>query len=172
MAESKNITEQQGTENRSEAKAGKPEEILKRATEGFEWMITEEGDRLNVITIKKRKIPLRLVLSDIEMLSSEVGNISEMQELLGDDILSASQIKNIIKTIRILGNSGLEAMGKEPDLTDKWLGDRMRVQDVNQVLTLNLMLAIWGGMEMETEEEEGEVDVVLEDLRKKKEPAS
>lgn len=144
---------------------------MKKATADFEWMITAEGDKLDVITIRKRKIPLRLVLSDVAALSREVGNISEMESKLKDNFLSADHIQNVIKTIRILGNSGLRAMEKDADLTDEWIGDHLRLKDITAELILHLMLAALGGMEMETEEGEDddkEHDVVLEDLRKKK----
>ena len=57
-------------------------------------------------------------------------------------------------------------------MNDKWIAQRLRVADLPRVQNA-LLAAITEGMRMETDtqDEDEEVDVVLEDLKKKEQPA-
>ena len=70
-----------------------------------------------------------------------------------------------------MGNRGLKRAGQEPDLTDDWLLDHILPKNLLEyrVAILETMMA---GRYMETEEnadEQGEVDIGLMEIRKKKE---
>ena len=74
----------------------------------------------------------------------------------------------VAKLIRILGNAGLEESGEAADLTDKKVMRALRPVDLAEVAAA-CMDAINEGMasEIPEKEEEGPVDVTLEEMKKK-----
>ncbi len=148
---------------------------VKNAFDSLEWVRTEDGERLIVLTIKNRKIPLCFTLSDVKAMTEEVGKVTEIQEALSADFLSPEHVSKVISMIRIMGNSGLIAMGEKPDLTNEWIGRRLKMKDITTELMTQLLGAFYGAMEMETEEAETEgktIDVTLREIQKKKEADS
>ena len=89
-------------------------------------------------------------------------------EIYFDVVKDTNKIEKLGKLIRILGNAGLEEKGEEPDLTDKWV-----LRHMKPVLILPYAIAamaeINAGNQMESKpEENGPVDVNLEEERAKK----
>lgn len=89
-----------------------------------------------------------------------------------DVVKDAEKIEKLGKLITILGNSGLEATGKEPDLTSKWVLRNMR-----PVLILPFAIATMaeineGNMMEVKPEEKGPVDELLEEEQAKKQPGN
>lgn len=153
----------------------KAEKDVKEAFEGLDYVISPAGEKLATVDIKGRKIPLYFTLADVEAMTAEVGPVTEVQDALGKNFLSPQHVQRVISMIRILGNSGLIEMGMEPDLTDEWIGRRMKMTDVSTDLMTRLMVAFYGAMGMETEtaaDRDRTVDVTLREIEKKKEPGS
>jgi hypothetical protein len=73
--------------------------------------------------------------------------------------------------IRILGNAGLEEAGEVADLTDKKILRALKPMELPEAVSACIE-AFNEGMrsEIPEKEEEGPVDVVLEEMKKKKEP--
>lgn len=131
------------------------------------------------ITLKGREIPLCYTVYEMKQVQEEIAPLSDFQyKLFGrnpDDendtsrYGSAEHLDTIAKLIRILGNAGLEEAGEAADLTDKKVLRALRpaelVEAVNACLT-----AINEGMasEIPVKKNEGPVDVVLEEINKKK----
>jgi len=132
------------------------------------------------ITLKGREIPLLYTTYELKLVQTELGRIGKVidrivcmgedgkkdPELYGD----AEHIDELAKLLTILGNAGLEESGETADLTEKWVLRAIRPGDFNRAIDTCLE-AMREGMESEyqTEEEQGPVDVTLEEMNKKKE---
>lgn len=135
---------------------------------------------METITLKGREIPLLYTTWEMKLIQEEVAPISEaIQKLIGrnkDDETDTSlyggaeQLEAIGKVVRIMGNSGLEEAGQEPDLTDKWVLRAIKPKDMMDVVNA-IMNAFTDGMASEIPEpvKDGPVDVTLEEMKKKKE---
>lgn len=93
-------------------------------------------------------------------------------EIYFDVVKDADKIEKLGKLITILGNAGLEEKGEEPDLTVKWV-----LRNMKPVLILPFAIAAMAeineGNQMESKpEENGPVDVNLEEERAKKQPGN
>lgn len=132
------------------------------------------------ITLKGREIPLIYTSWEMKQIQEEIAPMSEaISIILGrnrDDEKDTSnyggarQLDAIGKTIRILGNAGLEEAGEVPDLTDKWVMRALKPSEVVGAVN-RLMDAFNDGMasEIPEKEQDGPVDVTLEEMKKKKE---
>ena len=130
------------------------------------------------INLKGREIPLVYTVYEMKQIQDEIGPLSQaIDTILGrnpenkEDMSrfgGADQIGAVAKAIRILGNAGLEEAGKEPDLTDKQVMRALKPGELLGTIN-NLMDAMNEGMRSEIPEkaEEGPVDVVLEEMKKK-----
>lgn len=130
------------------------------------------------ITLKGREIPLLYTTYELKALQEEIAPFSRMiNVILGrnpDDTTdtsafgSAEHIEAVAKLIRILGNAGLEEAGEAADLTDKKVMRAIRPMDLMEKISA-CMDAINEGMvsEIPEKEEEGPVDVTLEEMKKK-----
>ena len=135
------------------------------------------------INIKGREIPLLLTTEEMRIIQEEIAPLNEVvPKVLGRNpedendrsrYLSTEHLKAATKMIRIMGNAGLEEAGETPDLTDKKVARGIRPIDLPEAV--NACMAAWNeGMASEIpakpkEEENGPVDVVLEEIEKKKE---
>ena len=83
---------------------------------------------------------------------------------------SAEHLKAMATLIRILGNAGLEEAGEPADLTNKKIMRAMKPADMIEAINA-CMNAMNEGMSSEIPEKKkpGPVDVVLEEIEKKKE---
>lgn len=132
------------------------------------------------INLKGREIPLLYTTWEMKQIQEEIAPLGNALKLVlgknpeDDEDMSmyggAEHLKHAATLIKILGNSGLEENGEAPDLTEKMI---LRALKPNQMMdTINACLDAMGeGMASEIPEKkkEGPVDVVLEEIEKKKE---
>ena len=130
------------------------------------------------INLKGREVPLLYTTYEMKQIQEEIAPLSQaMQLVLGrnpDDekdlsgYMGAEHLKHAAALIRILGNAGLEEAGEAPDLTDKKIMRALRPADMIEAINA-CMDAMTEGMasEIPPKEDEGPVDVTLEDMKKK-----
>lgn len=100
------------------------------------------------------------------------GDDDENAEFRIDLIDKPENKENLGKLIRILGNAGLEEDGQEPDLTDRWVLRHMKPGMI-MIYAMAVMDVINEGNQMEAKKEEnGPVDVLLEEEQGKKSPGN
>lgn len=133
------------------------------------------------ITLKGKQIPLLYTTWEMKAIQEEIAPISRALSLvLGKNpedktdtsrYGSAEHLAEVAKMIRILGNAGLEEAGEAADLTDKKILRALKPVELPEAVNA-CMDAMTEGMQSEIpeKEEEGPVDVVLEEMKKKKEP--
>ena len=132
------------------------------------------------IRIKGRNVPLLYTVDEMEAIQEEVGPLAEAINLvLGRNpedekdrskYLSREHLEAATKLIRILGNAGLEEAGEAPNLTDKMIARAIRPVEL-PIMISACMDAMNAGMmsEIPEKKQDGPVDVVLEEIEKKKE---
>lgn len=132
------------------------------------------------IELKGREIPLLYTMMEMKQVQEEIAPVGKyLQILFGrtdkDDenataYGSAEHLNTVGKSIRILGNAGLEEAGETPDLTDKWVMRSLKPANLMKAMSACLE-AINEGMESEIPEQKTDepVDVTLEQIKKKKE---
>jgi len=133
---------------------------------------------MNTITLKGREIPLLYTTWEMKEIQEELGPISRAISLVmgrnpdnKDDTSlygGAEHLKAAAVLIRILGNAGLEEAGDTPDLTNKKVLRSLRPADLIDCIN-KCMDAMSEGMasEIPDKDEEGPVDVTLEEMKKK-----
>ena len=132
------------------------------------------------ITLKGREIPLLYTTWEMKQIQEELGPLSKAISLvLGRNpedekdtsrYGSAEHLGAAAKLIRILGNAGLEEAGESADLSDKKVLRALKPADL--IAAVNACMdAMNEGMtsEIPAKDEEGPVDVTLEEMNKKKE---
>ena len=132
------------------------------------------------ITLKGREVPLLYTVWEMKEIQERIAPLSRAISLvLGrnpddkeDTSLygSAEHLKRAATLITILGNAGLEEAGENADLTVKKVLRALRPADLGNAVSA-CMDAMNEGMRSEVpeKEEEGPVDVTLEEMKKKKE---
>ena len=132
--------------------------------------------------LKGRVIPLIYTVYEMKTIQEEIGPLSGlMDSILGrnpenhEDLSAfggAKHLGDIAKLAKILGNAGLEEAGEQPDLTEKKILRSMKTEDLLGVINA-CMDAINEGMasEIPDGDEDGPVDVTLEEINRKKDPA-
>ena len=136
-----------------------------------------------VITLRGREIPLLYTVYEMKEIQEEIAPLGELQYIIvgrnKDDEEDTSRyggpehLDAIAKLIRVLGNAGLEEAGLDPDLTDKKILRALRPGDLVDAVNA-CMAAMNEGMrsEIPEKEEEGPVDVTLENMKKKEPKAN
>lgn len=137
---------------------------------------------MQTITLKGREIPLYYTTYEMMLLQKEIAPMKLLfKKVTGrnpDDEKDMSlvggpeHLESAARLVRILGNAGLEEIGEEPDLTDRKVMKMMRPSDLLDAVNA-CMDAMTEGMESEIpeKEQEGPVDVTLEEMKRKKEKA-
>ena len=132
------------------------------------------------INLKGRTVPLLYTTWEMKQIQEELGPLNRAISLvLGrtpDDKEDTSRyggaehLDAAAKLIRILGNAGLEEAGEPGDLTNKKVLRALKPADIAEAVNA-CMDAMNEGMtsEIPEKEEEGPVDVTLEEMNKKKE---
>lgn len=132
------------------------------------------------IILKGREIPLMYTVFEMKQIQDELGPLNRAISLvLGrnpdekEDMSkfgSAEHLKAATTLIRILGNAGLEENGENADLTDKKVMRALKPADLPMAVNA-CMDAMNEGMssEIPEPEEQGPVDVTLEEMKKKDE---
>ena len=131
------------------------------------------------ITLKGREVPLLYTTYEMKTIQEEIAPLSRAISLVlgrnpdDDKDMSkyggAEHLEAAAKLIRILGNAGLEEAGENPDLTDKKVMRALKPAEIAFAVNA-CMDAMSEGMasEIPEKEEEGPVDVTLEEMKKKK----
>ena len=131
-------------------------------------------------TLRGRKIPLLYTVYEMKVVQEEICPLGDLQYVLfgrnKDDEKDVSKyggpdhIGAVAKMVRILGNAGLEEAGEKPDLTDKWVMRSLKPTQLADAVNACIK-AMNEGMasEIPEKEQEGPVDVTLEEMNKKKE---
>jgi len=131
------------------------------------------------ITLRGRKVPLLYTTWEMKQIQEEIGPLGKVPYMIGgmnpEDEKDTSkyggveQLESLASLIRILGNAGLEESGEEPDLTNKKIMRALKPNELTDIMQL-CAEAMNQGMETEYPEkqEEGPVDVTLEEINKKK----
>ena len=134
------------------------------------------------ITLKGREIPLLYTVWEMKQVQEEICPMGDLQYIMfgrnKDDENDRSKyagpehLNALAKLIRILGTAGLEEAEKEADLTDKKVLRSLRPMELTDAINA-CVAAMSEGMESEIpdEKKEGPVDVVLEEIERKKEAA-
>lgn len=133
---------------------------------------------MSTITLKGREIPLLYTSYEMKTVQEEIAPINKAIRLVtgrnpedADDMSmfgGAEHIGALAAMVRILGNAGLEESGQEADLTDKMVLRALRPnQLVNAIDAVSEAMAEGMKSEIPEEEEEGPVDVTLEQMKKK-----
>ena len=149
-----------------------------------------EGSKLPTIKIGGREIPLYYSSYEMIAFQEDIGCTAfQLNDVVfgikRDDededspvrfgvITDTDKLKKLGTLIRILGNSGLEQEGKEPDLTDKWILRNIKPGMI-MFYVIALVAVITDGNKIEntaTEEEKGPVDEGLEEQNAKKQPGN
>ena len=131
------------------------------------------------IVLKGREIPLLYTVYEMKQIQDDIAPLSRaISMVLGrnpDDKTdtgrygSAEHLEAAAKLIRILGNAGLEEAGDAPDLTDKKVMRAIRPSELADMVSACID-AMNEGMASEypEKEDDGPVDVTLEEMKKKK----
>ena len=130
------------------------------------------------IILKGREIPLLYTTYEMKIVQEELGPISRAISLvLGrnpddpDDRSmygGAEHLTAAAKLIRIMGNAGLEESGQDADLTDKKVMRALKPFDLADAINACMdAMAVGMSSEIPEKEEEGPVDVTLEEMKKK-----
>lgn len=133
------------------------------------------------ITLRGREIPLFYSTLEMKMIQEQIGPISRAVDLMmgrnpdSDDPNDSSKfggaehLDALGKFIVMMGNAALEEEGKEPDLTEKWVLRSLKPKEI--IVAIQQVLgAMSEGMQSEIpdKEDDGPVDVTLEEMNKKK----
>lgn len=122
--------------------------------------------KTHTVTIGGREFPLAFTLNTMINLQDEFPDFdfSNINEML-------AKPKGIVDIMFQLAASGAALEEKELDISKKWLAERIpaNIKSIQRIQEA-VIGALTDGMEMETEKaenEDREVDVVLEDIKKK-----
>ena len=123
------------------------------------------------LTIGERTIPLFFGMDEFIEIEETIGNLGELRELI---LKGRQRLRNMISTVRILGNAGLKKAGQEADLTEEWLRANM---DPHALMAYQIGILACLQRDGESEavnenNENKERDVVLEEIQQKKAPVN
>lgn len=120
------------------------------------------------MNIGGREIPLRYTMLELADMEEAIGTMDNFRDLI---LKGKQRLRNMAAAIRIMGNSGLSHAGEAADLTDEWLLNHMDPGKLKSY-QITVLGVFTNGFEMETNNEGGERDLVLEELERKKEPGN
>ncbi len=123
------------------------------------------------LNIGGKTIPLRFRMSEFIEIEEEVGYAGELKQMI---LKGKNRLRNMITTIRILGNGGLKHAGETPDLTDEWLRENMDPHALlaYQAAIIACMMRDGRSEAQEQQNENKERDLVLEEIEAKKDPVN
>ena len=123
------------------------------------------------LTIGDKNIPLYFGMDEFIEIEETIGNLGELRELI---LKGRQRLRNMIKTIRILGNAGLKREGREADLTEEWLRENMDPHALMayQIGILACLQRDGESQAVNENNENKERDVVLEEIQQKKAPVN
>lgn len=127
------------------------------------------------IKIAGREIPLIFDLRSWMQMEKEVCVLARVDDILKykTEERTCRNLSDIVSLVRIFGNEGLKKSDQEADLTDDWLIEHIKP---NQMVTIRIALMGVMGVGFASEQikkdEGGERDLVLEEINKKKRKAA
>lgn len=122
---------------------------------------------MHTIKIAGREIPLRYTMRELADMEEQIGTMDGFRDLI---LKGKRRIRNIASAIRIMGNSGLAQEEKPADLTDDWILDHLRPQEL-RACQIAVLAAFTDGWAMETEQDKVH-DETLEEIQRKKAPGN
>lgn len=127
------------------------------------------------VNLNGREIPLIYTVYEMKQIQEQISPLDKYIEIMSGKrgFANVEHLECLAKTIVIMGNAGLEEAGEEPNLTEKKVMRALKPKMIAESVSL-CMDAMAEGMQSEIPEKkkDGPVDVVLEEMEKKKEPAS
>ena len=130
------------------------------------------------INLKGREVPLIFTTWEMKEIQENIAPLGQAVNLIlakkdekePDNYGSPEHIKTVATAVTILGNAGLEENGENPDLTEKKVMRAIKPLELPEIMNACLD-AMAEGMASEIQEKKktGPVDVVLEEIEKKKE---
>lgn len=115
------------------------------------------------VKIAKRTFPLAFTLGAMEELEQKIENFNLSK--LQDYVKSPSGLLDILLALM---RQGAILEGKTLDVDRTWLASRLSPAPIRMApIQVAILNALSDGLTMEAEEDEGEVDVVLEEIKKK-----
>lgn len=123
------------------------------------------------LNIGDRTIPLYFGMDEFIEIEETIGNLGELRDLI---LKGRQRLRNMIGTVRILGNAGLKREGKAADLTDEWLKENMDPHALMayQIAILACLHRDGDSQAVNEENENKERDLVLEEIEQKKDPVN
>lgn len=123
------------------------------------------------LNIGDRTIPLYFGMDEFIEIEETIGNLGELRDLI---LKGRQRLRNMIGTVRILGNAGLKREGKAADLTDEWLKENMDPHALMayQIAILACLHRDGESQAVSEENENKERDLVLEEIEQKKDPVN
>ena len=115
------------------------------------------------VKIAKRTFPLAFTLGAMEELQNKIENfnLAKLQEY----VKSPTGLMDILLALM---RQGAILEGKTLDVDRTWLASRLSPSPIKMApIQVAILNALSDGLTMEAEEDEGEVDVVLEEIKKK-----
>lgn len=115
------------------------------------------------VKIAKRTFPLAFTLGAMEELDQKIKNFNLSR--LQDYVKTPSGLLDILLALM---RQGAILEGKTLDVDRQWLSSRLSPAPIRMApIQVAILNALSDGLTMEAEQDEGEVDVVLEELKKK-----
>lgn len=123
------------------------------------------------LNIGDRTIPLYFGMDEFIEIEETIGNLGELRDLI---LKGRQRLRNMIGTVRILGNAGLKREGKAADLTDEWLKENMDPHALMayQIAILACLHRDGESQAVNENNEDKERDLVLEEIEQKKDPVN
>lgn len=118
---------------------------------------------MRTVKIAKRTFPLAFTLGAMEELQNKIENfnLAKLQEY----VKSPSGLMDILLALM---RQGAILEGKTLDVDRTWLASRLSPAPIRMApIQVAILNALSDGLTMEAEEDGGEVDVVLEEIKKK-----
>lgn len=118
---------------------------------------------MRTVKIAKRTFPLAFTLGAMEELQNKIENfnLAKLQEY----VKSPSGLMDILLALM---RQGAILEGKTLDVDRTWLASHLSPAPIRMApIQVAILNALSDGLTMEAEEDEGEVDVVLEEIKKK-----
>lgn len=121
------------------------------------------------IRIGGRELRLRLNMAALEDIEAQYGTLGGLIDAMAN---GERALEAMYDALAILANGEMQAQGKDPDVTAAWIRCRMRPGQLGAAQAA-IQAAIAEGMRMEEgdADEDGPVDVVLEEIEAKKNSA-
>lgn len=118
---------------------------------------------MRTVKIAKRTFPLAFTLGAMEELQNKIKNfnLAKLQEYVKSPT-------GLLDILLALMRQGAILEGKTLDVDRTWLASRLSPAPIRMApIQVAILNALSDGLTMEAEQDEGEVDVVLEEIKKK-----